>query len=186
MATALGSPTRSCGAYRAAESRGGYVFSWPAMPQDPLYHQFADRRSILGIANGLNVLSNIPFLLVGIAGCRAVLASARRSALHAQWLMWPYLALFFGTALTAIGSGYYHLAAQLLVDPLLRAGLASAIYWYATERIGHGDLRPYLLVQDGSLALIMLLLHLYPARLTFYAAPRCSSPPTIKSSGSGR
>src|SRR6266516_865147 len=143
MATALGSPTRSCGAYRAAESRGGYVFSWPAMPQDPLYHQFADRRSILGIANGLNVLSNIPFLLVGIAGCRAVLASARRSALHAQWLMWPYL-----------------------------------------------------LVQDGSLALIMLLLHLYPARWTHTAfcgrawrsmrPPRCSSPPTIKSSGSGR
>lgn len=174
-----------------------YFFSGPAIPQDPRYHQFADGRSILGIPNGLNVLSNIPFLLVGIAGWWAVLVSSRGPALRAESLMWPYLTLFLGSALIAFGSGYYHLApdnqrlvwdrlpmtlafmgllcavigervgrkpAQLLIIPLLLAGLASVVYWSATERVGHGDLRPYLLVQYGSLVFVLLLLVLYPTR----------------------
>lgn len=176
-----------------------YYFSRPAIPQDLQYHDFADRRTTLGIGNGLNVLSNLPFLLVGIAGCRLVLARARRSALGAAWLLWPYFALFLGVALTTFGSAYYHLApdnqtlvwdrlpmaiaftgllsaviaeragrrpAQVLFAPLLLAGLASVVYWHATEQLGRGDLRPYLLVQYGSLVFIMLLLVLYPPRWT--------------------
>ncbi len=34
-----------------------------------------------------------------------------------------------------------------LLYPLLLIGLATVIYWYATEQAGAGDLRPYLLVQ---------------------------------------
>jgi hypothetical protein len=36
--------------------------------QDLSYHQFADQRLIAGIPNFFNVLSNIPFLFVGIYG----------------------------------------------------------------------------------------------------------------------
>ena len=31
--------------------------------------------------------------------------------------------------------------------PLLLAGVAAVLYWHVTEQAGHGDLRPYLLVQ---------------------------------------
>src|SRR5437870_5136818 len=38
------------------------------IPQDPAYHRFADARPFLGISNFGNVVSNIPFLIVGAAG----------------------------------------------------------------------------------------------------------------------
>ena len=41
---------------------------------------------------------------------------------------------------------------------------ASVGYWYWTELRNAGDLRPYLLVQFGSLLVVVLLLALYPAR----------------------
>jgi len=66
------------------------VFAQPAMPQDPMYHQFVDGRSrVLGIPNGLNVLSNHPFLLVGVAGCGVALGNRRRATPEAGWLAWP-------------------------------------------------------------------------------------------------
>ena len=37
------------------------------IPQDPSYHSFADTRTILGIPNFWNVISNAPFLFVGSA-----------------------------------------------------------------------------------------------------------------------
>jgi len=40
----------------------------PRIPQDPTYHQFADDRTLLGIPNFWNVVTNIPFVLVGIFG----------------------------------------------------------------------------------------------------------------------
>src|SRR3990170_1230447 len=40
------------------------VLFLPPIPQDPAYHDFADRRPFLGIPNALNVLSNAPFVLV--------------------------------------------------------------------------------------------------------------------------
>ena len=40
------------------------------IPQDQSYHQFADQRTILGIPNFWNVVSNLPFLAVGAGGLR--------------------------------------------------------------------------------------------------------------------
>jgi len=37
----------------------------PPIRQDLAYHAFADQRALLGVPHGLNVLSNIGFLLVG-------------------------------------------------------------------------------------------------------------------------
>ena len=36
------------------------------MPQDQAYHEFADRRSALDIPNVMDVLSNVPFTIVGV------------------------------------------------------------------------------------------------------------------------
>lgn len=176
----------------------------PRIAQDPGYHQFADQRTIAGIPNALNVLSNVPFAFVGAWGL--VVTFRRRTRFDHPWERWPYTALFVGTALTAIGSSYYHLApdntrlvwdrlpmtvgfmgflaatiaerfnvraARVSFVPLLLFGAASVGYWHWTEQQGLGDLRPYVLVQFGSLLAIILMLVLYSpsyshTRLIFY------------------
>src|SRR5690349_14162088 len=40
----------------------------PPIPQDPSYHSFADQRTILGIRNFWNLVSNGAFLLAGALG----------------------------------------------------------------------------------------------------------------------
>lgn len=55
-------------------------------------------------------------------------------------------------------------AAAWLFVPLLALGCGSVLYWHVTELRGAGDLRLYLLVQFGSLVVVLLLLFLYPAR----------------------
>src|SRR5262249_5615752 len=53
-------------------------------------------------------------------------------------------------------------------------GAATVFYWQATERAGHGDLRPYAVAQFGTLIMILLLLILFRTRFThgvdFYIA----------------
>ena len=48
------------------------VFLLPPIPQWLSYHQFADTRKIWGIPNFWDVVSNLPFLLVGMMGLFAM------------------------------------------------------------------------------------------------------------------
>jgi len=76
--------------------------------QDPAYHGLADRRTLVGIPNALDVLSNLPFALVGWLGLSVAL---RGDAPFAdRWERGPAVALFGGTLLVAFGSAWYHLA----------------------------------------------------------------------------
>src|SRR5688500_1453121 len=84
---------------------------WPA--QDPAYHDFADRRTILGVPNLLNVASNLPFLLSGALGLTLALRSsfvAPAGPVVAPWERGAVLIFFAGVTLTCFGSGYFHLA----------------------------------------------------------------------------
>jgi hypothetical protein len=174
-------------------------FAFPPIPQPLAYHLFADHRSFWAIPNCLNVLSNIPFVVVGWLGLSATFShkAHQKGAFADPWERWPYAALFAGVALTTLGSGYYHLAptnarlvwdrlpmsvgfmglltallgervslslSRVIFGPLLATGAASVAYWYWSELQSAGDLRFYLLVQFGSLLVIVLLLALYPAR----------------------
>jgi hypothetical protein len=83
------------------------------------YHSFADQRSLAGLPNGLDVLSNLGFAAAGAWGLWMLRdARARRSLGDA----WPGYMLFASSVLlTAFGSGYYHLApddARLIWDRL--------------------------------------------------------------------
>jgi hypothetical protein len=157
--------------------------------QAPEFHHFADRRTIWGIPNCWNVLSNLPFVAVGVAGLRAV----RKTRVSAS-VKWMYGVLFSGVLLTGCGSAYYlwHpdndtlvwdripmtlvfmslLAATVfelvsrrmgmgLFVPLLVLGVASVLWWHWTEVRGHGDLRLYGLVQYYPVVFIPLLLWLF-------------------------
>jgi hypothetical protein len=174
----------------------------PRVAQDPVYHDFADDRTVLGVPNFLNVVSNLPFLLVGALGL-AFLARDRRAGTGDAFATAddrrPYWPFFLGIGLTGLGSAYYHwhpsnatlfwdrlpmtlgfmalLASAIgerirrragarLLWPLLGVGAASVLYWHLGEQRGVGDLRPYGLVQFGSMVLVPLILALFPARYT--------------------
>jgi hypothetical protein len=77
--------------------------------QDKSYHNFADQRLMLGVPNALNVLSNIPFMVVGLVGLVYVLFWCSPAAFAAPWERWAYVLLFTFVLLTGFGSAYYHL-----------------------------------------------------------------------------
>ncbi len=144
------------------------------LPQDTAYHEFADTRVFAGIPNAFNVLSNLPFLLLGARGLWLAGGQHIQSDVPTCW--WVF---FLGIFLTALASGWYHLApdnaslawdrvamtigfagfvaaligeyfdarlARRLLGPLLFAGIASVAWWVYSESQGTGDLRPYALV----------------------------------------
>jgi len=78
-----------------------------AIPQDPRYHHFSDIQPFLSIPNLLNVISNLPFLFVGLLGLYKLIVK-NQLCIDTQ-NRYAYLALFSGIALVALGSGYYHL-----------------------------------------------------------------------------
>ena len=154
----------------------------PAIPQDQDYHQFADRRTLLGIPNFWNVVSNLPFLAVGAAGLRRFRDD-------------PATVVFFlGVFLTGIGSSFYHLnpndstlfwdrlpmtlsfaailalvveervnprMGAILLWPLLAIGLLSLLLWRWTD-----DLRLYFWAQFFPCLVVPLLFLFYPPRYT--------------------
>lgn len=81
----------------------------PRIAQDD-HHVTTDRRTIAGVPNGMDVLSNVLFFAVGIIGLAATVECRGRTAFRDRWTRWPYRALFIGVALTTFGSSWYHLA----------------------------------------------------------------------------
>ena len=79
----------------------------PAVSQDQGYHNFADQRNISGIPHFWNVVTNIPFLVLGITGFFKIQKQDLTGVLPD--LFKAYLTFFLGLVLTGLGSGYYHL-----------------------------------------------------------------------------
>ncbi len=167
----------------------GSLLFFPAIPQDLNYHNFADQRTLLGIPNFWNVVSNLPFILVSIWGFIKIKPAADIRVFVRLFL--------FGFLLTGIGSSYYHLApanntlvwdrlpmtiafmaffammiglhlnlrsGYALLIPLLLIGVISVFYWSYTESQGRGDLRIYAGVQFIPIVLMPLLLVLMPGK----------------------
>ena len=165
------------------------VFS-PSIPQDLAYHQFADGRTIFGFPNFWNVLSNLPFVFIGLWAIWRLNAS--EGGLN------KFTVLFLlGFFLTGFGSAYYHWVpsnqtlvwdrlpmtiafmpffalmlslhigkkvGDMLLWPLVATGIFSVIYWNYTEGLGQGDLRLYAAVQFIPIALVPLMVLLFPAK----------------------
>jgi hypothetical protein len=163
------------------------------IPQPGWYHNFADTRTMLGVPNALNVLSNLPFIVVGLAGLYFLMRIRNQSAQQ----RWALLVLFAGLLLTGFGSGYYHLApgnqrlfwdrfpmtiamagivslllvnrlrtpSSLILPLLTLAGTGSVVYWRWTEQLGRGDLRWYVLYQALAFVVGVALLLRPPVRL---------------------
>jgi hypothetical protein len=133
----------------------------PRIPQPQSYHQFADRRGLLGISNFGDVVSNLPFAVIGFWGLIFLLGSSP-ARLQQSFLdnreCWPYLLVFIGLFLTAAGSSYYHLApdnARLVWDRMpmtvvFMSMVAAVIIERITLRMGLWLLPVLLLIGMGS------------------------------------
>jgi hypothetical protein len=150
----------------------------PPIPQDQSYHRFADQRTLLGIPNFWNVISNLPIIAVGAAGLRQFRRDPTR------------FMLFLGIFATGFGSSYYHWhpndatlfwdrlpmtlafsailatvveervsekAGKLLLWSLVSIGVFSLLLWRWTD-----DLRLYAWVQFFPGLGILLLFVLFP------------------------
>src|SRR5688572_29982354 len=155
----------------------------PALPQPANHHGFADARALWGIPHAMDVLSNLPFALGGLAGAWLLWRVPRGSISNMQRAM---AELFFaGLLLIALGSTWYHLRpddAGLAIDRYAMAvafagvlGLAAA--GRVSERAGTvlglallllaplsvwlwsrtGNVLPWVVVQFGGMLLLVWL-----------------------------
>src|SRR5262245_23681437 len=125
-----------------------FLVLMPPLHQDQTYHAFADQRTLLGIPNFWDVISNLPFFVVGLIGLLAFRDFATRL-------------VFLGIFCTAFGSAYYHLRpddARLFWDrlpmtvafmslfalairrrglavPVVIVGIASIVWWRVTGNL---------------------------------------------------
>ena len=165
------------------------------------YHAFADDRAWLGLPNAANVLSNLPFLAVGVwalwraapgaggepvarrlAGLRAGAGAHRRrlvglslGALERQPGRRPAADRL---GLRRPGLGLPRRTRRHALEPgahrssrRSRVATLSVAFWWLTERAGQGDLRLYLFVQFLPMLLVPLGLGLGLKATTPTATP---------------
>ncbi|KAF5187947.1 Alkaline ceramidase [Thalictrum thalictroides] len=165
----------------------------PSIPQSQDYHNFADHRNFLGIPNMLNVISNFPFLVIGIIGL-ILCYRGNYFQLSLEGELWGWTCFFIGVAAVAFGSSYYHLKpndSRLVWDRLpMTIAFTSIIAIFVIERIDEkkgkasiiplvmagvisilywrffDDLRPYALVQFLPCIAIPLMAILMPPMYT--------------------
>ena len=161
----------------------------PAVPQISNYHAFADQRMAWGVPYLMDVLTNLPFAILGMWG---LLLIALRGQ-EAPDIRWSLAGIFFGgLVVTSIGSTFYHwqpdnwglawdrigmvvafagllgLACADRISP--RGGVAVAILvmlggplsvatWYLT-----GNLLPWVVVQGGGMLMIVILALMRPVQ----------------------
>jgi hypothetical protein len=166
------------------------VYFLPPISQDPAYHNFADERTLFSIPNFWNVISNIPFLILGLTGLYIFIRNNRLSRESVA-----IFTLFIGIAGIGLGSAYYHWSPGnttlvwdripmtvtfmsffaiiisnhvnerwgfIMLLPLLLIGILSVVMWYYSEVNGNGDLRLYALVQFLPMLYIPLIVFIYP------------------------
>jgi hypothetical protein len=111
----------------------------PRVPLGPGYHHFADTRTILEIPHFLDVLSNIPFVVVGVWGVFWLLRKSSHLSFVDPLEKLPYLIFFSGVAFTGVGSFWYHMApgnSRLLWDLLpMTCSFMSMVTALIVERI---------------------------------------------------
>jgi hypothetical protein len=155
----------------------------PHVAQPAHIHDYADQRAVWGIPCALDVLSNLPFALMGALGLFQLARLPRQAPDRAQRLC---AGLFFaGLLVTALGSSWYHLRADdpgLAVDRIAmsvafagllgllaatrisgRSGIALAIALLVLAPLSvlawllTGNVLAWAVVQFGGLLLVLLL-----------------------------
>ncbi|KAJ4708198.1 Alkaline phytoceramidase (aPHC) [Melia azedarach] len=125
---------------------GGAFLCWlflmlatPKVPLSPHGNLFADMRNFLGVPNTLNVITNFPFLIVGVIGFVLTLqGSFFKISFRGE--VWGWALFYAGIAGVAFGSAYYHLKPdedRVMWDTLpMMIAYASLFSTFLVERVG--------------------------------------------------
>jgi hypothetical protein len=125
----------------------------PKLPQKESYHDFADQRCLCcGVPNTFDVLSNIPFLFVGLIGLDVVNngpfsknMEIKSPVLEAPYEKESWSLFFIAIALVAFGSGYYHWkpnSTRLVWDRLPMSIAFTTLYYVVIqETVSVSDVR---------------------------------------------
>jgi len=157
--------------------------------QDLSFHNFADKRTLIGIPNFFDVTTNLFFAIFGIMGFYFCF---RNKEIDAPW---SWIVFFLGVTLVSFGSGYYHWEPnnttlvwdrlpmtvgfmglfiallseyvksgieRYLLIPAVLLGLFSVVYWHNVD-----DLRLYIWVQMIPLLTIPVAILLFKGKYTF-------------------
>lgn len=160
------------------------MFILSPIEQNQMYHNFSDAKTFLYVPNFWNVISNLPFLIIGFLGLIKLNSNTIAKT--------QYLIFFVGILLVSIGSSYYHLnpndstlvwdrlpmtvafmalfsivisefisykKGQLILVPALIIGLLSVSYW-----VIFNDLRFYALVQFYPMLAIPVILIFFKSK----------------------
>ncbi|MEJ2766394.1 hypothetical protein VV869_20775 [Photobacterium sp. MCCC 1A19761] len=106
----------------------GLLVYFAPITQSRNFYQYADQRPWLGIPNFVNVITNLPFLWVGVLG----LARLRQSPSQAKPTTFPsgsrtlYIAFYLGLITAFFASGFYHLTPEPWRLALDRLGICIA------------------------------------------------------------
>ena len=175
----------------AALAAGAMFLMKGPIPQAAEYHRFADERGWLGIPRAANVLSNAAFLIAGMMGLRACRRSFPERGLYKIFfagavlvcvgsgyyhlapdnarLVWdrlPMTIAFMSLVSAVVSERISVRIGSALLWPLVLLGLASVVYWRWSALAGFENLRPYLAVQYGSIAVVLAVSLLYRSRYT--------------------
>ena len=166
------------------------LWLWPELPtaDRAAYFEFADENSFGIFPNVLNVISNLPFIWIGILGGYFVhknsMKSLRSLKVFCYWLAGASIA-------TGLGSSCFHLhpnpssltwdrlpmaigfaaIAALIIADRIDLSLGRVSSWILIPlgmfsvlglHVGWIDLRPYIFVQYGTLIFVLLLVLLKP------------------------
>ncbi len=135
----------------------------PPMAQNLGYHQFADQRTLYGIANFNDTFSSLALLATGILGLCALARLPKVMTIvitKATW--WPAVyCLFIAVILSGLGSAYYHLlpgnarmvADRISITLVMMSLLASFIADRIQPRLGIGIYLPLLLLTGAASAI---------------------------------
>src|SRR6185312_4023206 len=127
------------------------VIAVKPIAQDPTYHFFADKRCIVSIPNFWNVVSNIPFLIIGGMGMFVTLFRKPNGML--QQLKINAFVFFLGVFFCCIGSIYYHYNPN--TESLFWDRLPMTVSFMAFFSIIIGE---YISIKAGKILLPQLLL----------------------------
>ncbi|GAB3522767.1 ceramidase domain-containing protein [Photobacterium alginatilyticum] len=93
------------------------AFYFSPITQSRNFYDYADQRTFLGVSNFFNVISNLPFLLVGLLGLKRFRTHHLNAIEPRIRLLYP--SFFIGLVAAFFGSSYYHLvpnAFTLMLD----------------------------------------------------------------------
>lgn len=157
----------------------------PALPQAAHYHLFADDRTLWGIPYAMDVLTNLPLLIAGLAIAWRLAVLVRSS--HEPLPLWGWLMALaaLGFMLTAVASSLYHWQpndAGVTWDRLAMAVIFAAVIGLAVGQICdaptaagmalltlaagavalwvwrfNGNFTPWIVVQGGGMLLLLAI-----------------------------